>query len=167
MRRGKGAAIPLRAVQAGQFRFGYLVKGENMLKEFKDFAMKGNVIDLAFAVIMGGAFGKIIDSLVADIIMPIIGSFGNADFSNYFIKLNSAIKSTNLVDAKKEGPVLAWGNFVTFIINFLIVAFVLFLIVKAMNSMKKKEAAIPQTAPPPPPRNEVLLEQIRDLLARR
>ena len=128
--------------------------------------MKGNVLDLAFAVIMGGAFGKIVDSLVNDIIMPIIGSFGNADFSNYFIGLNKAVHATNLVDAKKEGPVLAWGNFLTFVINFIIVAFVLFLIVKAMNSMKKQEAAAP-TAPPAPPRHEVLLEQIRDLLSRR
>ena len=137
-----------------------------MLKEFKDFAMKGNVIDLAFAVIMGGAFGKIVDSLVNDIIMPIIGSFGNADFSNYFIGLNKAVHATNLVDAKKEGPVLAWGNFLTFVINFVIIAFVLFLIVKAMNNMKKKEVAAP-AAPAPPPRNEVLLEQIRDLLSRK
>lgn len=138
-----------------------------MLKEFKDFAMKGNVIDLAFAVILGGAFGKIVDSLVTDIIMPIIGSFGNADFSNYFIGLSKAVHATNLVDARKEGPVLAWGNFITFVINFIIIAFVLFLIVKAMNSMKKAEAALPASAPPPPPRNEVLLEQIRDLLSRR
>ena len=137
-----------------------------MLKEFKEFAMKGNVIDLAFAVIMGGAFGKIVDSLVSDIIMPIIGSFGNADFSNYFIGLNKAVHATNLVDAKKEGPVLAWGNFLTFVINFVIIAFVLFLIVKAMNNMKKKEVAAP-AAPVPPPRNEVLLEQIRDLLSRK
>ena len=137
-----------------------------MLKEFKEFAMKGNVLDLAFAVIMGGAFGKIVDSLVNDIIMPIIGSFGNADFSNYFIGLNKAVHATNLVDAKKEGPVLAWGNFLTFVINFVIIAFVLFLIVKAMNNMKKKEVAAP-AAPVPPPRNEVLLEQIRDLLSRK
>lgn len=138
-----------------------------MLKEFKDFAMKGNVIDLAFAVIMGGAFGKIVDSLVADIIMPIVGSFGSADFSNYFIGLSKAVHATNLADARKEGPVLAWGNFVTFIINFIIIAFVLFLIVKAMNASKKAEAAAPAAAPPPPPRGEVLLEQIRDLLSRR
>ena len=137
-----------------------------MLKEFKEFAMKGNVLDLAFAVIMGGAFGKIVDSLVNDIIMPIIGSFGNADFSNYFIGLNKVVHATNLVDAKKEGPVLAWGNFLTYVINFVIIAFVLFLIVKAMNNMKKKEVAAP-AAPVPPPRNEVLLEQIRDLLSRK
>ena len=134
-----------------------------MLKEFKEFAMKGNVIDLAFAVILGGAFGKIVDSLVNDIIMPIVGSFGNADFSNYFIPLSRAVHASNLVDARKEGPVLAWGNFITFLINFIIVAFVLFLIVKAMNSMKKQEPA----ALPAPPRSEVLLEQIRDLLSRR
>jgi large conductance mechanosensitive channel len=96
--------------------------------------------------------------------MPIVGSFGNADFSNYFIGLNKAVVATDLEAARKQGPVLAWGNFITFVINFIIVAFVLFLIVKAMNRMKKKEAVAPVA---PPPRNEVLLEQIRDLLSRR
>ena len=138
-----------------------------MLKEFKDFALKGNVVDLAFAVIIGGAFGKIIDSLVADIIMPIIGSFGNADFSNYYIGLSKAVTATNLVDAKKQGAVLAWGSFLTTVINFLIIAYVLFLMVKAMKASEKAEAAAPAAAPAAPPRNEVLLEQIRDLLAKK
>ena len=138
-----------------------------MLKEFRDFAMKGNVIDLAFAVIIGGAFGKIIDSLVADIIMPIIGMFGNANFSNYFLGLSKAVTATTLAEAQKQGAVLAWGNFVTMVVNFLIIAFVLFLIVKAMNSAKKAEPAAAPAAPPAPPRSEVLLEQIRDALTKR
>ena len=135
-----------------------------MLKEFKEFAMKGNVVDLAIGVIIGGAFGKIIDSLVNDIIMPIVAKIiGNVDFSNLFIPLSSAIKSTSLVEAKKEGAVLAWGNFATVTVNFLIIAFVLFMVVKAMNRLKRK-------APPPvaeTPRQELLLENIRDLLAKR
>ena len=138
-----------------------------MLKEFKDFALKGNVVDLAFAVIIGGAFGKVIDSLVADIIMPIIGSFGNSDFSNYYIGLSKAVTATNLVDAKKQGAVLAWGSFVTTVINFLIIAYVLFLMVKAIKASEKAEAAAPAAAPAAPPRNELLLEQIRDLLAKK
>ncbi len=141
-----------------------------MLKEFRDFAMKGNVVDLAFGVIIGGAFGKIVDSLVKDIIMPIIGMFGSADFSNYFIALSKAVTATNLADAQKQGAVLAWGSFVTVIVNFLIIAFVLFMIVKAMNKAKRAEkpaAAAAPAEPPPPPRSEILLEQIRDALAKR
>ena len=138
-----------------------------MLQDFKDFAMKGNVVDLAFGVIIGAAFGKIIDSLVKDIIMPIIGMFGNADFSNYFIGLSKAVTATNLVDAQKQGAVLAWGSFITVVVNFIIIAFVLFMIVKAMNKAKKAEPAAAPAAPPPPPRSEVLLEQIRDALAKR
>ena len=139
-----------------------------MLKEFKDFAIKGNAFDLAVGVIIAGAFGKIVDSLVADIIMPIIGALtGGLDFSNYFIGLNKAVNSPVLLEAKKQGAVLAYGNFITLVINFLIVAFALFLVVHQMNAMKKAEAALPPSAPPPPPREEVLLEQIRDLLAKR
>ncbi len=141
-----------------------------MLKEFKEFAMKGNVVDLAIGVIIGAAFGKIVESLVNDIIMPVIGRiFGNVDFSNFFLPLSAAVKSPALADARKEGAVLAWGNFVTVSVNFLIIAFVLFLIVKAMNTMKRKEAAAPAAPaePPAPPRSEVLLEQIRDLLAKK
>ena len=137
-----------------------------MLKEFRDFAIKGNAFDLAVGVIIGGAFGKIIDSLVADIIMPIIGSFGSVDFSNVFLGLNKTVTSPVLVEAKKQGAVLAYGNFLTIVINFLIVAFVLFMIVRQMNAMKKQAVAAP-AAPPAPPREEVLLEQIRDLLAKR
>ena len=140
-----------------------------MLKEFKEFALKGNVIDLAFGVIIGAAFGKIVDSLVKDIIMPIIGMFGDADFSNYFIRLSKAVTATNLADAQKQGAVLAWGSFLTVVVNFLIIAFVLFLIVKAINKSKMEAEPAPAAAaaPPPPPRSEVLLEQIRDALAKR
>ena len=141
-----------------------------MLKEFKAFAMRGNVVDLAIGVIIGAAFGKIIDSLVADIIMPIIGRiFGNVDFSNFFLPLSAGVKSPVLLDAKKEGAVLAYGNFITVSVNFLIIAFALFMIVKAMNTLKKNEAAAPAAPaePPAPPRSEVLLEQIRDLMAKK
>ena len=137
-----------------------------MLKEFRDFAMKGNVVDLAIGVIIGAAFSKIVGSLVEDIIMPIIGIFGKADFSNYFFPLSSAVTATNLVDAKKQGGVFAYGNFATNVIAFLIVAAVLFLVVKGINSMKKQEANLPPAAPPPPSDEVVLLTQIRDSLKR-
>src|SRR6201996_6926203 len=131
-----------------------------MLKEFRDFAMKGNVVDLAVGVIIGAAFGAIVSSLVADVIMPIIGAFGSLDFSNYFLGLSKAVTASNLADAKKQGAVLAWGNFLTLTLNFIIVAFVLFLVIRAMNKLKRREAA-----PPPKPTREVeLLTEIRDLL---
>src|SRR5277367_1285945 len=135
-----------------------------MLKEFRDFAMKGNVVDLAVGVIIGAAFGAIVGSLVGDVIMPIIGSIsGGLDFSNYFTGLSKAVTATNLADAKKQGAVLAWGNFLTLTINFVIVAFVLFIVVRAMSTLKRKDAAAP--APPPKPtREEELLTEIRDLL---
>ena len=135
-----------------------------MLKEFRDFAMKGNVVDLAVAVIIGAAFGAIVTSLVGDVIMPIIGSItGGLDFSNYFIGLSKNVTATNLADAKKQGAVLAYGNFLTLVINFLIVAFVLFIVIRAMTMLKRKEAAAP-AAPPKPSREEELLTEIRDLL---
>ncbi len=138
-----------------------------MLQEFKDFAMKGNVVDLAIGVIIGAAFGKIVDSLVNDIIMPIIGAiFGGLDFSNYFLGLSKAVTATSLLDAKKQGAVLAYGSFITMVVNFLIIAFVLFLVVRALNTLKKSEPAPAPAAPPAPPRAEVLLEQIRDALAK-
>jgi large conductance mechanosensitive channel len=136
-----------------------------MLEEFKEFAMKGNVVDLAIGVIIGAAFGKIVDSLVNDIIMPFIGAIGGADFSNYFFGLSHAVSATNLVDAKKQGPVFAYGNFITVAVNFLIIAFVLFLVVKAINSLKKPAPAAP-AAPAPPSAEVVLLTQIRDALAK-
>src|ERR1700756_5480859 len=138
-------------------------KGRQMLKEFRDFAMKGNVVDLAVAVIIGAAFGAIVNSLVGDIIMPIIGSIGGLDFSNYFIGLSKAVTATNLAEAKKQGAVLAWGNFLTLCINFLIIAWVIFLAIKGMNRLRRNEEA----KPAPPPRQEVLLEEIRDLLAKK
>jgi large conductance mechanosensitive channel len=135
-----------------------------MLKEFRDFAMKGNVVDLAVGVIIGLAFGAIVNSMVNDIIMPIIGAVtGGLDFSNYFVGLSKAVTAGNLADAKKQGAVLAWGNFLTFTLNFIIIAFVLFMVVKGMNTLKRRDAAAP-AAPPKPSREEELLTEIRDLL---
>jgi large conductance mechanosensitive channel len=135
-----------------------------MLKEFRDFAMKGNVVDLAVGVIIGAAFGAIVASLVADVIMPLIGAVtGGLDFSNYFVGLSKAVTASNLADAKKQGAVLAYGSFLTITLNFIIVAFVLFIVIRAMNQFKRKEAAAP--AEPPKPSAEVaLLTEIRDLL---
>ena len=131
-------------------------KGRQMLKEFRDFAMKGNVVDLAVAVIIGAAFGAIVNSLVGDIIMPIIGSItGGLDFSNYFTGLSKAVTATNLADARKQGAVLAWGNFLTLTINFLIVAFVLFMVIRAMNTLKRKDAAASPAAAQADPRGRV------------
>lgn len=135
-----------------------------MLKEFRDFAMKGNVVDLAVGVIIGAAFGAIVSSMVADIIMPVIGAItGGLDFSNYFTGLSKAVTATNLADAKKQGAVLAWGNFLTLTLNFMIVAFVLFLVIRLMNRVKRKDEAKP-AAPAKPSREEELLTEIRDLL---
>jgi large conductance mechanosensitive channel len=141
-----------------------------MLKDFRDFAMKGNVVDLAVAVVIGAAFGAIVTSLVNDIIMPVIGSIigmltggGGLDFSNYFVGLSHNVTQGNLVDAKKQGAVLAYGSFLTLTLNFLIVAFVLFIVIRLMSMLKRKEAAAPP-APPKPTREEELLTEIRDLL---
>ena len=138
-----------------------------MLKAFREFAMKGNVIDLAIGVIIGAAFGKIVESLVGDIVMPIIGMFGTVDFSNMYVVLKGAVPSgASLAEAKKAGVVLGYGNFITFAINFLIIAFALFLVVKAINRAKRKEETAPAApaAPPPPTRDQELLTEIRDLL---
>ena len=138
-------------------------KGMKMLKEFQEFAMKGNVVDLAVGVIIGAAFGAIVNSLVGDVIMPIIGAItGGLDFSNYFTPLSKAVTATNLADAKKQGAVLAWGSFLTLTLNFIIVAFVLFLVIRGMNQLKRKDQAAP--APPKPSREVELLAEIRDLL---
>jgi large conductance mechanosensitive channel len=134
-----------------------------MLKEFQEFAMKGNVVDLAVGVIIGAAFGAIVNSLVGDVIMPIIGSLGSLDFSNYFIALSKNVTATNLADAKKQGAVLAYGSFITLAVNFLIVAFVLFLVIRLMNKLKRHEEAKP-AEPPKPTQEAVLLTEIRDLL---
>ncbi len=135
-----------------------------MLKEFRDFAMKGNVVDLAIGVIIGAAFGKIVESLVGDMFMPMLGAIaGGLDFSNYFVGLSSKITADTLIEAKKQGAVLAWGNFLTIALNFAIIAFVLFLAVKAINRMKRKEEA----KAAPTPADVRLLTEIRDLLKQR
>jgi large conductance mechanosensitive channel len=135
-----------------------------MLKDFRDFAMKGNVVDLAVAVIIGAAFGAIVNSLVADIIMPVIGAVtGGLDFSNYFVALSHKVDASNLADAKKQGAVLAYGNFLTLTLNFIIIAFVMFIIIRLMNKLIRKEAAKP-AEPPKPSEEVVLLTEIRDLL---
>ena len=134
-----------------------------MLKEFKEFAVKGNVVDLAIGVIIGAAFGRIVESLVGDMVMPIFGAIaGGLDFSNYFLPLAKSVTADSLAEARKQGAVLAWGNFVTIVINFAIVAMALFFVVKGINRLKAKEAENP--APKTPPRQEALLEEIRDLL---
>ena len=137
-----------------------------MWNEFKEFALKGNALSLAIGVIIGAAFGKIVDALVNDIIMPIIGIAGKADFTNYYIPLSSAVTATNLADARKQGGVLAYGDFISVVINFLIVAVALFIVIKGINTLMKQAAKEPP--PPAPPTQEVvLLTQIRDQLAER
>ncbi len=131
--------------------------------EFKEFAVKGNVMDLAVGVIIGGAFGKIVDSVVGDLIMPIIGKiFGGLDFNNYFIAL-SGQTATTLVEAKKAGAVFAYGSFITIAINFVILAFIIFLMVKQMNRLKREAPAAP---PAPTSEDVLLLREIRDSLSR-
>jgi large conductance mechanosensitive channel len=132
-----------------------------MLEEFKKFALRGNVVDLAIGVIIGAAFGGIVNSVVADVLMPVIGALtGGLDFSNYFIPLSSKVTADSLAEAKKQGAVLAWGNFLTLVINFIIIAWVLFLIVRVMNRMLQAEAA----KAPALGKQEQLLTEIRDLL---
>jgi large conductance mechanosensitive channel len=142
-----------------------------MLKEFQEFIAKGNVMDLAVGVIIGGAFGLIVKSLTDDIIMPIVGAiFGGFDFSNYFLPLASGVTAETLAAAREQGAVFAYGNFITVIINFLILAWIIFLMVKGVNNLRRrverqKEVA-PET-PPAPPADVQLLTEIRDLLAKR
>jgi large conductance mechanosensitive channel len=143
-----------------------------MLQEFKAFAVKGNVMDLAVAVIIGAAFGKIVDSLVQDMIMPIVGRiFGGLDFSNYYLPLNNQAMNLTLVEAKKAGAVLAYGNFITILINFLILAFIVFqmvrLITKAHNLSFRRQSEAEAAVPPAPPSEDImLLREIRDALRR-
>ncbi len=133
----------------------------SFVSEFKEFAVKGNVMDLAVGVIIGGAFGKIVDSIVGDLIMPIVGKiFGGLDFNNYFLPL-AGQTATNLVDAKKAGAVFAYGSFITIVLNFAILAFIIFLMVKQMNRLKREAPAAP---PAPTPEDVVLLREIRDSL---
>jgi large conductance mechanosensitive channel len=135
-----------------------------MLEEFKKFALRGNVVDLAIGVIIGAAFGGIVSSLVGDIIMPLVGAItGGLDFSNYFIPLSSKVTAATLAEAKKQGAVLAWGNFLTIVINFMIIAFVLFLAIRALSRLMAKEAE----KAPVLSKQELLLTEIRDLLKSR
>ena len=132
-----------------------------MLREFREFAMRGNVVDLAVGIIIGAAFNGIVQSLVGDLIMPLVGAVtGGFDFSNYFLALSSKVHASNLADAKKEGAVLAWGSFLTVTINFVIVAWVMFLLVKGINRLRAAEPAKASA----PTQQELLLTEIRDLL---
>jgi large conductance mechanosensitive channel len=135
-----------------------------MLEEFKKFALRGNVVDLAIGVIIGAAFGGIVTSLVGDIIMPLVGAItGGLDFSNYFIPLSSKVAAVTLVEAKRQGAVLAWGNFLTIVINFVIITFVLFLAIRALGRLMAKEAEKASALS----KQEQLLTEIRDLLKQR
>jgi large conductance mechanosensitive channel len=148
-----------------------------ILKEFREFAMRGSVVDLAVGVIIGGAFGKIVSSVVEDVIMPIVGIAGKADFSNLYLPLKEPVRRAveaageqglSLAQARAIGPVLAYGNFITVTINFIIVAFCIFMVIKAMNTAKKRFEKEKEAAPPPPPSREVvLLTEIRDALRAR
>jgi len=139
-----------------------------MMSEFKEFAVKGNVMDLAVGVIIGGAFGKIVESIVADLIMPLVGAmFGKLDFSNLFVVLGNvpAGTGTTLDALKKAGvPVFAYGNFITVAVNFAILAFIIFLMVKQINRLKKEAPATPPAAPAPTSEDVLLLREIRDSL---
>ncbi|MFN0179910.1 MAG: large conductance mechanosensitive channel protein MscL [Gemmatimonadales bacterium] len=142
----------------------------SMSSEFKEFALKGNVMDLAVGVIIGGAFGKIVDSLVKDMIMPVVGKiFGGLDFSNYFIALASPpadFAGPNTYDAltKAGVPLFAYGNFITVAINFIILAFIIFMMVKQVNRLKTQAPPPPAPAPAPTPEDVILLREIRDSL---
>jgi large conductance mechanosensitive channel len=136
-----------------------------MFKEFKEFALKGNLIDMAVAFVMGAAFTKLSGSFIEDLIMPVVGKLtGGMDFSNNFIALADTVNATNLLDAKKQGAVLAYGNFITVSLNFVIVTFVMFLVVKAINRAKQRAAKAPEPEVPPASVEAALLAEIRDLL---
>ncbi|MGI9352032.1 MAG: large conductance mechanosensitive channel protein MscL [Rhizobiaceae bacterium] len=136
-----------------------------MFGEFKKFIMKGNVMDLAIGVIIGGAFGAIVKSLVDDVLMPVVGAiFGGLDFSNYFAPLADGVTATSLDAAREQGAVLAYGSFITAVINFLIIGFIIFLIVRSLNKMMEAAKEEEEAAPAEPPAQEVLLSEIRDLL---
>jgi large conductance mechanosensitive channel len=143
-----------------------------MLQEFKAFAVKGNVVDLAVAVIIGAAFGKIVDSLVQDVIMPIVGRiFGGLDFSNYYLPLNNQAMNLTLAEAKKAGAVLAYGNFITILLNFLILAFIIFQMVRLINKARtmsfRRQQEVEDATPAALPSEDILLlREIRDALRR-
>ena len=135
-----------------------------MLDDFKKFALRGNVVDLAIGVIIGAAFGAIVQSLVGDVIMPVVGAVtGGIDFSNYFLPLSHQVTAGTLAEAKKQGAVLAWGSFLTIVINFIIIAFVLFLAIRGINRLMRQEAE----KAPALSKQEQLLTEIRDLLKQR
>ncbi len=142
-----------------------------MLNEFKTFIARGNVMDLAVGVIIGAAFSKIVDSVVNDLIMPLVGAiFGGFDFSNYFIPLSSAVTANSLAEARAQGAVFAYGSFITIVINFLILAWIIFLMVKGVNRLRasvEREKVEEKKAPAPPPEDVRLLTEIRDLLKTR
>ena len=137
-----------------------------MMSEFKEFAVKGNVMDLAVGVIIGGAFGKIVDSVVSDLIMPLVGAvFGKLDFSNLYLVLGNVPAGTamTLDGLKKAGvPVFAYGNFITVAVNFIILAFIIFMMVKQMNRLRREAPTAPPPAPAPTPEDVLLLREIRD-----
>jgi large conductance mechanosensitive channel len=136
----------------------------SIASEFKEFALKGNVMDLAVGVIIGGAFGTIVQSLVGDVIMPVVSSiFGGLDFNNYFVPL-AGQTDTVLAEAQKSGAVLAYGSFITVSINFIILAFIIFMMVKQMNRLKREAPPPPPAPPAPTPEDVVLLREIRDAL---
>jgi large conductance mechanosensitive channel len=143
-----------------------------MMQEFKAFAVKGNVVDLAVAVIIGAAFGKIVDSLVQDVIMPVVGRiFGGLDFSNYYLPLNNQAMNLTLAEAKKAGAVLAYGNFITILLNFLILAFIIFQMVRLINKARtlsfRRQQEVEDATPAAPPAEDILLlREIRDALRR-
>jgi large conductance mechanosensitive channel len=145
------------------------------VKEFKEFALKGNVMDMAIGIIIGAAFGTIIQSMIGDIIMPVVGMAGKADFSNQYLALNSTVsqavqaagdKGLSLIEARKVGPVLAYGAFITVVINFLILAFCVFMMVKMMNRLKRNPPPVP-SQPVPLTKDQVLLTEIRDAMRAR
>ena len=135
----------------------------SMLQEFKEFAVKGNAVDLAVGVIIGGAFGKIVDSIVGDLVMPIIGRvLGGLDFSSYYLPLSGQASNLTLEEARKLGAVFAYGNFITIAVNFVLLAFIIFVMVKGINKLKKSEPPAPEE----PPEDVLLLREIRDSLKR-
>jgi large conductance mechanosensitive channel len=139
------------------------------VKEFREFALKGNVMDLAIGVIIGAAFGRIVDSVVNDLFMPVIGVFFNSDFSNLYLPLSSEVpKGLTLEEARAAGPVLAWGNFISVLISFFVIAMVIFILIKAVNQMRRKKDAVAETEKAPEHSlQEKLLMEIRDSLTKR
>ena len=136
----------------------------SMLQEFKEFAVKGNAVDLAVGVIIGGAFGKIVDSIVGDLVMPVVGRvLGGLDFSSYYLPLSGQASNLTLAEARKLGAVFAYGNFITIAVNFILLAFIIFMMVKGINALKRGE---PAPAPEETPEDVLLLREIRDSLKR-